>query len=49
MIKKVLFVCYDGWCNDDAPWLHVCMSLCAAAITFFTLSFAVCCCILLFV
>lgn len=42
MMKKILFVCINGWCNDDAPWLHVFASLCAAAFVFFTLTFLLC-------
>lgn len=42
MMKKILFVCYNGWCNDDAPWSHVFASLVAAFCVFFTLTFLLC-------
>lgn len=42
MMKKILFVCFNGWCNDDAPWSHVFASLVAAFCVFFTLTFLLC-------
>lgn len=39
MMKKFIFVCYNGWCNDDAPWSHVFTSLATAFCVFFVLTF----------
>lgn len=45
---KVLKICVNAWCNDDAPWSHVFLMLCAAACLFFTISFVISSFVLLF-
>lgn len=39
-MKKILFICINGWCNDNAPWTHVFASLAAAGLLFFVLTFS---------
>lgn len=33
-MRKLLFMIYDGWCKDSAPWSHVLLAMLAAFIVF---------------
>lgn len=41
-MEKIVFKIVNGWCNDNAPWLDVFLSLCAGFILFFMISFSIC-------